>query len=872
MRSVWRWLGAIVILLAGWAAPAPLAQAANLDTTADRVFGQPDFSQHGFNDGGLSAASLERASSVALDRQGNLYVADSYNNRVLEYDAPLSSSMAASRVIGQPSFITNTVNNGGLSAASLNSPTGVALDAQGNLYVADTYNSRVLEYDAPLTSHQAADRVIGQPSFVTNTANTGGISDASLSLPTGLALDAQGNLYVADFFNNRVLEYDTPLSAGATADRVFGQPSFVTNTVSAGNPSALSLHRPGGVALDAQGNLYVTDNYNSRVLEYDAPLTSDAAADRVFGQPDFNHNTYNNGGPSATSLAGPGSVALDAAGNLYVSDNENNRVLEYDAPLTTGEAAKRVFGQGGSFTTGTPNKGGVSADSLFNPAGVALDSHGNLYAADLINNRILEYDQPVPYGVPKLESLSPKSVAAGSTAFTLTISGAGFVPGSSVRWGGSDRPTTFVDSTRLSASIPAADVAAVAPAAVTVFTPAPGGGTSTLINMNVYARAEQDARADTEQGQPDFASLAANNPLVPAADGLSSPAGVAVDGRTGRLFVADSGNNRVLSWATARAQANGQQADLVLGQPDFNSTDANHGGLSATSLSFPYGLALDAQGDLYVADVLNSRVLEYDAPLSSHMAASRVFGQGGSFTTGVANNGGVSANSLNGPTAVAVDARGDLYVADLGNSRVLEFDTPVSAGTTADRVFGQPDMISNLSNNGGLSADSLATVFGVATDPQGHLYVADNGNNRVLEYDAPLSAERAADRVFGQPSLITNTANYDGISADSLFDPIGVATDSQGHLYVADTGNNRLLEYDAPLASGRAADRVFGQPSMLTGTANIGGVSALSLNFPTAAALDAQGNLYLADNGNNRVLEFDRPLPLLGLFLPLLMR
>jgi len=120
--------------------------------------------------------------------------------------------------------------------------------------------------------------------------------------------------------------------------------------------------------------------------------------------------------------------------------------------------------------------------------------------------------------------------------------------------------------------------------------------------------------------------------------------------------------------------------------------------------------------------------------------------------------------------------------------------------------------------------------------------------------------------------LITGTANAGGISAAGLNDPIGVATDGQGHLYVADTGNNRLLEYDAPLTSDRAADRVFGQPSMLTGTANIGGVSALSLNFPTAAALDAQGNLYLADDSNNRVLEFDRPLPLLGLFLPLLLR
>ena len=878
MRGLLRWFGVIVVLLAGWAAPVPRAQAANLDTTADRVLGQPDFSHRGANNGGLSAASLWEPSNVALDAndaQGNLYVADEFNNRVLEYDAPLTTGASADRVFGQPSFISDTINTGGLSATSLHNPAGVALDAQGNLYVADYGNNRVLEYDAPLTNHQAANRVFGQPSFITNTVNNGGLSAASLSLPTGLALDRQGNLYVADYENNRVLEYDAPLTSHQQANRVFGQPDFNHNMPNNGGLSATSLFNPVGVALDAAGNLFVSDTFNSRVLEYEAPLTSDDTADRVFGQPDFTHGTSNNGGLSASSLAFPDSMALDAAGNLYIADTSNNRVLEYDAPQTTNDTADRVFGQGGSFTTGTANNGGVSADSLDVPAGIALDAHGNLYVADVINNRVLEYDQPVPNGVPKLTSLSPASVALGSAAFTLTVNGSGLVAGSSVRWGGSDRPTTFINSTRLSAAISAADVAATGPTAVTVFSPAPGGGTSTLVNLNAYARAGQDARADMEQGQPDFASGAANNPLMPAANGLNSPGGVAVDTRTGRLFVADSHDNRVLSWPNGIAEANGQAPDLVLGQPNLNSTTANKGGLSATSLSFPYGLALDSQGDLYVADVLNSRVLEYNSPLSSDMAASRVFGQGGGFTTGVANNGGVSANSLNAPFAVALDRQDNLYVADALNSRVLEYDTPLSAGTTADRVFGQPDMTSNTYNNGGVGASSVTSPFGLAADAQGNLYVADSGNNRVLEYDAPLSSSMAASRVLGQPSLITDTANNNGLSASSLADPIGVATDAngaQGNLYVADTGNNRVLEYDAPLTSDMAANRVFGQTSFITSTANNNGVSAISLNFPTAAALDAHGNLYVADNDNNRVLEYDRPLPLLGLFLPLVRR
>jgi secreted PhoX family phosphatase len=131
-------------------------------------------------------------------------------------------------------------------------------------------------------------------------------------------------------------------------------------------------------------------------------------------------------------------------------------------------------------------------------------------------------------------------------------------------------------------------------------------------------------------------------------------------------------------------------------------------------------------------------VLEYTAPLSTGMAASRVFGQAGSFTTAVPNNGGVSANSLSDPCGLVVDTQGNLYVADYFNSRVLEYDTPLTDDVTADRVFGQPDFTSRTSNNGGISANSLSFPQGVAVDVQGNLIVADSNNQRVLEYDRPM--------------------------------------------------------------------------------------------------------------------------------------
>src|SRR5258706_8279745 len=117
-------LAVLLVLLAGWAAPPPLAQAANLDTTADTVLGQADFTHGTGNAGGLNASGLDFPEAVALDAGGNLFVADKLNNRVLEYDAPLTTHQAASRVFGQPNFTANGQNQGGLGARSLSRPAG----------------------------------------------------------------------------------------------------------------------------------------------------------------------------------------------------------------------------------------------------------------------------------------------------------------------------------------------------------------------------------------------------------------------------------------------------------------------------------------------------------------------------------------------------------------------------------------------------------------------------------------------------------------------------------------------------------------------------------------------------------------------------
>src|SRR5262249_29725955 len=164
-----------------------------------------------------------------------------------------------------------------------------------------------------------------------------------------------------------------------------------------------------------------------------------------------------------------------------------------------------------------------------------------------------------------------------------------------------------------------------------------------------------DTTADRVLGQLAFPYNGAN--LVDAR-GVSVPRGVVIDRSVvpNRLYVADTGNNRVLAWANVTPFFNGDPAALVIGQPDFFSSACNTGGVSATSLCAPIGVAVDTAGNLYVADDNNSRVLEYDSAFTSGATADRVFGQGGSFATNGCNVAGLDATSLCFPWGVRLDA------------------------------------------------------------------------------------------------------------------------------------------------------------------------------------------------------------------------
>ena len=326
-----------------------------------------------------SSAQPSAGSPPPSIRAAHLALADSGNSRVLIYDAPIGNGASASVVLGQPNF-TDSANSGNDAYPNTVSPGGIARDAEGDLFVTDGNHCRVLEFQPPFTMGMNASVAIGWPSLTyTNARGNYCLSDrvSTLQDPVAVATDSQGDLWVADQQIGKVYEYVPPFSTGMAASVVIGTPLCDGSILGSVVPTAQNFCEPVGIAFDPEGDLWVSDPGFSRVLEFEPPFSTGMAASLEIGQPAFTSWDQCSPTPSASCLA-PAAVAFDAGGNLWVADPPDNRVLEFAPPFTNGMAACLVLGQP-DFTSGALKATAANAFYFHSSGASAVEEDGGLW-------------------------------------------------------------------------------------------------------------------------------------------------------------------------------------------------------------------------------------------------------------------------------------------------------------------------------------------------------------------------------------------------------------------------------------------------------------------------------------------------------------
>lgn len=372
-------------LAAGTASVTIASPSANL------VLGQPNFTSSAVNNGGLSSQSMN-AMYHAFVASDKLFVADSSNNRVLIWNSlPTTNGQAADIVLGQPDMNSNASNNGGVSAQSMAKPSFVYSDGT-RLVVAEEGNHRVLIWNSiPTVSHKAADVVLGQPNMTSAAPNNGGVGAGTLWGPQGVLISG-GKLFVADYFNCRILIWNSvPSVNGTAADSVLGQPNMTTNACA--GPTATAFVGVTNLGVSG-GKFFAVDFDGNRVMLWNSIPSSNAIpADVILGQPDATSGAANNGGISAKTFDGPSAVQVDSQGRFYVSDFNNSRILIWNRiPSSTFAAADAVAGQP-DFVSSAGNNGGIGAITIDGASSVNV-SGSNMWIADYNNNRVLKLPTP----------------------------------------------------------------------------------------------------------------------------------------------------------------------------------------------------------------------------------------------------------------------------------------------------------------------------------------------------------------------------------------------------------------------------------------------------------------------------------------------
>ncbi|HEY1794112.1 MAG TPA: hypothetical protein VGG34_14445, partial [Opitutaceae bacterium] len=650
-------------------------------------------------DGSGAAARFIAPTGVAVDSSGNMYVTDAGANTIRK----ITPSGAVTTIAGTAGAIGSADGTG--AAARFDSPDGICVDTNGNLYVADTVNATI--------------RKITPSGVVTTLAGTAGVTGvldgtgaaAQFSEPIGICVDGSGNIFVADQTGDTIRIITQAGVVTTIAGEIISQ-----GTADGPGPQA-RFNAPTGICVDSSDNIYVVDQTNEEIRKV-AYSNGSATVSTISGSPKT--IGHSDGTGTAASYNHPTGIAIDGSGNLYIDDTGNNTVrkLVISSGAVTTVAGNQKFT---GFVDGT----GTAAE-FDSPQGIATDSSGNMYIADEANTEI-------------------RKLTPGGTSSTIAgISGGGDADGAGHAAGFNEPIGAAVDA---SGNIYIADTANDTIRKIT-----PGGSVTTIAgtpgnggdndgsgsaaqfyfpegvavdgsgNLFVTDTGNNTVRKVTPGGA--VTTIAGQAGVVGSTNGSGSaatfdgPLGIAVDG-SDNLYVSDAKSD-VIRMITP----SGTVSTLA---GTAGAPGSNDGTGTSAKFNTPAGLAVDGSGNVYVADATNAEIRKVTpgGVVTTIAGSAQLAGS----TDGTGSNA-----RFYYPAGIAIDGHGNLYVADLTNDEirmVTSAGVVTTLGGTAPpfRAPNSPPAPLAGHADGRGAAAEFSVPEGIAADAAGDVFVADTGNN-----------------------------------------------------------------------------------------------------------------------------------------------
>lgn len=864
-----------------------------------------------------SIIGVKKDKATCLEGSTSPFVHDDLANGtcyhyVVTVVTPKGESLESQEVMAIPSpyLLTMSIGQEGVGDGEFSSPTGIALDTDGNIYVADTDNHSIQKFDKA-------------GKFLARWGSEPSSQEGQFYYPRGLAVGPDSVMYVADSGNNRVQKFDLE----GNVQKAWGKFGFAWRGADMGK-----FDVPWGLATDQDGNVYVSDTSNARIQKFQSdgqPLLKwgrDGSFDGAFFFPrgvtvDFVGNIYvadesNNRiqkfdqrgsfltkwgreGKGPGQFKSPWGIACDALGNVYVVDSGNHRIQKFDG--------------NGTFLCSFGNRGKTEGQLNF-PYGIAVDKEGCVFVVDSGNNRVLKYtptEEEMARGKQETTQAlepgavqPPRSVAvkAGdteiflswlevpgaiaynvyfSTAPHVTTQGATKIEGVSnpyIHTGLTNDTSYFYAVTALfedEVESGLSEEVTAMPVLIDITAPQ---NPYAVINHGAFMTNSPEVMVTISATDVDTgvgAYFVSESPLTPMAGTpgwvdvtpalkfgatipfILSPA----DGqKTIYVWFKDVGNNvSTPAGATILVNTSGYLCVSKWGKPGRGAS-LLHGGEFMAPM---YGLCIDQQGSLFVADNGNNRIQKFD--------------NAGNFIILWGNFGSANANFHN-PTGVACDGKGDVWVVDTNNHRVQKFDGKLGGylmkfgsrgngegqfnapwGIAVDRVRGfvyvvdsanfrvqKFDMMGEFIMAWGSFGTGDGQFYfprGVAVDQSdGAVYIVDMGNHRIQKFDTSTNVLPQLLAKWGGSPEAGHASSPLAREAGQLRSPWGIAVDGAGDVFVTDTGNHRVEKFDR-------------EGNFITQWGGFGNGDG-QFNFPYGIAVDAKGSVFVVDSGNTRVQQF----------------